>query len=103
MKDKWNLEKIYADDAAVEAAIAHIEEQTEELVKLKENPEKNLLAIMDHIDHISMKLETLVAYAFMKRDEDSTVAKQQKLALRVEGMIGKVSACLLYTSPSPRD
>ena len=99
MKDKWNLEKIYADDAAVEAAIAHIEEQTKELVKLKENPEKNLLAIMDHIDHISMKLETLVAYAFMKRDEDSTVAKQQKLALRVEGMIGKVSAELSFLDP----
>lgn len=99
MKDKWNLEKIYADDAAIEAAIAHIEEQTKELVKLKENPEKNLLAIMDHIDHISMKLETLVAYAFMKRDEDSTVAKQQKLALRVEGMIGKVSAELSFLDP----
>lgn len=99
MKDKWNLEKIYADDAAVEAAIAHIEEQTKELVTLKENPEKNLLAIMDHIDHISMKLETLVAYAFMKRDEDSTVAKQQKLALRVEGMIGKVSAELSFLDP----
>lgn len=99
MKDKWNLEKIYADDAAIEAAIAHIEEQTEELVKLKENPERNLLAIMDHIDHISMKLETLVAYAFMKRDEDSTVAKQQKLALRVEGMIGKISAELSFLDP----
>lgn len=99
MKDKWNLEKIYADDAAVEAAIAHIEEQTKELVTLKENPEKNLLAIMDHIDHISMKLETLVAYAFMKRDEDSTVAKQQKLALRVEGMIGKITAELSFLDP----
>lgn len=99
MKDKWNLEKIYADDAAVESAIAHIEEQTKELVKLKEDPQKNLLQIMDHIDHISMKLETLVAYSFMKRDEDSTVSKQQKLALRVEGMIGKVSAELSFLDP----
>lgn len=99
MKNCWNLEKIYKNDAEVQAAVSYIESLLKNISDLKENPLDNLKALLDEVFEASKKMETLYAYSHMKRDEDSRVSKYQKLALEVEALANEVSTACSFLEP----
>ena len=93
----WNLGDMFESDEAWLKEYDALKEYPAKIAefqgKLGESAE-NLLAFMKLSDEIQVRLSVFHGYANCKGDEDTGNSKYQDFR-------GK--ACLLYTSPSPRD
>lgn len=87
-KYKWNLAKIYSNDDEIEKDKKEISELIENYHKIKNNGK--IIPLFEIMEKVSIISSRLLAYAHMKRDEDSQVAAAQKLALEIDMMIAKV-------------
>lgn len=84
----WDLSLIYKDDKQIQDDINKVRTLMEEYNEVKNGEDiKHLLNI---IEKTMIIVSRLVAYSNMKRDEDTTVSKNQKLVLEVEDLSSKV-------------
>ncbi|NCA98610.1 MAG: oligoendopeptidase F [Clostridia bacterium] len=84
--ERWRLEDIFPDDAAWEAAFAHLPSRLSELIAwrglLADSPE-NLAAALSGSDLLELECLELLAYARMHRDEDNTQSVYQAMTDRI--------------------
>jgi len=84
--DRWRLEDIFPDDAAWEAAFAHLPPLLDQVVAwrglLAAAPE-NLAAALLGSDLLEQECLELLAYARMRRDEDNTLPAYQAMTDRI--------------------
>ncbi len=101
-KYKWNIEAMYSDAASWESDVAEVLNMTEAFEsyqgKLTENS-RTLAEALQAKDDIWQKLERAYVYARMKLDEDNTVAAQQAMHDKINGVIAKVSAAMSFVTP----
>ncbi len=95
----WDLSKIFASDEDVKKTIIAVKEGLKELDKLKKAPEKHIYEIMELRTKICRNMDRLASYAEMKRDENSKVAKSQKLASEMEILTNEVGASFSFLPP----
>lgn len=72
-KDKWNLNDLYADDAAWDADYAKAEGMVKQAGGMKGMAAKggaDLLAVMKHRDQTYVLVDRLAVYASLRQDED---------------------------------
>ncbi len=101
-KYKWNIEAMYPNAEVWESDVAEVLRMTESFAsyqgKLTESS-KTLAEALQAKDNIWQKLERAYVYARMKLDEDNTVAAQQAMHDRINGVIAKVSAAMSFVTP----
>lgn len=94
---KWNLEKIYSNDQDIEKDKKRIEELSEKYQEIKST--KKIIPIFEIMEECSTICIRLYAYSHMKRDEDSTISKSQKLALDADMILSKVGETFSSVEP----
>ena len=99
---KWNVESVFADDAAWEAAFAKAEQLLPEVAayesRLSDSAEQ-LAAYLARREELLLALDKLFLYAQMKRDEDNANPTYQGLADRAQSLAVKTSAALAFEDP----
>ena len=99
---KWNVESIFADDAAWEEAYQECADLLEKAPAfagtLGKGP-RELLAFFQYQTDFSQKLDKVFLYAAMKKDEDNGNATYQGLKERAEGLAIKANAALAFVHP----
>lgn len=79
---KWRLEDIYATDEQFEQDLAKAKEVLEEVKTLKGtiNSSASLLHVLQKRDELGLLIDRLIAYSYMRRDEDNANSKYQGYA-----------------------
>lgn len=95
----WNLEKIFADDAARVAKKTEIEEKLAHLAQMAPGSPDTLYDILEASSALTLALETYATYTFMKRDTASKDPDNQAMALEAEALVAKVSAQTAFIRP----
>lgn len=99
---KWNVESVFADDAAWETAFAKAEQLLPEVAayegRLSDSAEQ-LAAYLARREELLLALDKLFLYAQMKRDEDNANPTYQGLADRAQSLAVKTSAALAFEDP----
>ena len=101
-KYKWNIEAMYADDAAWEKDIEEVLAATDEFVKYQGHLTESASALADALlakDAIWQKLERAYVYSRMKQDEDNRNAKQQSMHDKANMIAAKVGAAMSFFTP----
>ena len=101
-KYKWNIEAMYADDAAWEKDIEEVLTGTEEFGKFQGHLTENASVLADAFlakDAIWQKLERAYVYSRMKQDEDNRNAKQQSMHDKANMIAAKVGAAMSFFTP----
>lgn len=75
---KWNIDSMYEDKSKVATDTKMISEAAKKLSDLAKDPDNNLKEILDFTTKKQEELEHLVVYTYMKQDEDSRIAENQK-------------------------
>lgn len=99
---KWDVESVFADDAAWEAALTEAEQllaQTAAFAGTLGESIDRLAAYMQTREQLLMALDKIFLYAQMKRDEDNTNPTYQALADRAQGLGVKISAAMSFEEP----
>lgn len=91
-KYRWNLEAMYSDREEINRDIEILENNLEELKKLKENSKGNIKRLLLKQEEINKRLEKVWVYAHMKKDENSTVVESQKLDMQIQALGSKIFA-----------
>ena len=79
-KDKWNIEKMYPDNASAEADLNASVKAAEEYGKYRGRLSESASVLADALtesDRLEQKLERAFVYARMKLDEDNRIPQQQ--------------------------
>ena len=84
----WDLSLIYKDDKQIQDDINKVRNLMEEYNEVKNG--EDIEHLLNIIEKTMIIVSRLVAYSNMKRDEDTTVPKNQKLVLEVEDLSSKV-------------
>jgi len=79
---KWRLEDIYATDQEFEADLAKAKDSIAEVRELRGtiNSSASLLHVLERSDELGRLVDRLVAYSYMRRDEDNSNSKYQAYA-----------------------
>lgn len=99
---KWDVESVFADDAAWEQAFAEAEDL---LVKVSAyvgtlgQGAEHLAEYLDLREKLLKHLDKLFLYAQMKRDEDNGNPVYQELADRAQSLGVKISAAMAFEEP----
>lgn len=84
----WNLSLIYKDSSEIQEDMQKVNKFLDEYDFVKDtNDIEELLSV---IEKTMIIVSRLIAYSNMKRDEDTTISQNQKLALEVEDLSSKV-------------
>ncbi|MFO7172110.1 MAG: oligoendopeptidase F [Bacillota bacterium] len=99
---RWDLERIFPSDEAweqeyqaVEGLIPRLQEYQGTLAQSG----ARLLECLRLRDEIGQRVETLYAYASMRKDEDNTVARYQALHDRAVGLYSRATAAMAFIRP----
>lgn len=87
----WNLSLIYNSDEQIEKDKEKINGYLEKFGSIKTQKDIDLEKMIEIVEKASIIMSRLVAYSNMKRDEDTTIAQNQKLALEIEQLSAKMS------------
>jgi oligoendopeptidase F len=101
-EDTWSLETIYPDDQLWEEDFARVEGTLPELTALAGTlglGHEQLLRALEQIHGTQRTLEQLLAYAFMRRDEDTTNATYQALAERMSMLAARFGSATAFLAP----
>lgn len=98
-KYNWDLSKIYSNDEEINQDIKNIDKMIDEIKLLKKDEFKNLLDIFKLLESSMKTISKLFSYANMKRDEDSRVAKFQKMSLEIESLYTKLASEFSFLQP----
>ena len=96
-KYKWNIEAMYAEDAAWEQDIQDVLDAVENFAAYQgrlTTDAATLAEALEAKDTIWQKLEKAFVYARMKQDEDNRNTKQQAMLDKANMIIAKVSAAM---------
>jgi oligoendopeptidase F len=101
-KYKWNIKDMYNGEQAWQSdfdnALKLAKDFEKYAGKLSESP-STLLKAFRAVDKVWQTAEKVFVYARMRRDEDNSASKYQKLCDLSQGMISKVSASLSFFTP----
>lgn len=101
-KYKWNIEAMYADDAAWEKDIEEVLSATEAFKTYQGHLTENASILAEALkakDEIWMKLERAYVFSRMKQDEDNRVAKYQSMHDKANAVAAKVGAAMSFFTP----
>ena len=101
-EDTWNLSLLYKNDNEFENDFKKMEEFSKEAIKFKGNLSKSageLKNILDTIMKVSIILEKLGSYAFLKQTEDLTNNDSNIKVARFSKLSSEISANLSYFEP----
>lgn len=99
---KWRLEDIYETDADWEKEFATAKKLLPELTAFKGklgDSAQNVLTVYRLKDHLLEKAERLYGYAHMRKDEDNTNPKYQRLYGLAESFLVEISTALSWLEP----
>lgn len=99
---KWDVESVFADDAAWEAALAAAEARLAQLATYAGTLNQGAAHLAEYLaakQDLLLELDKVFLYAQMKRDEDNGNATYQELADRAQGLGVKISALLAFEEP----
>ncbi len=98
----WNLESIYSSDDDWERGAQDLQRHLSELEALKGTLAQSgqaLLTVLRKRDELFEELGRLVAYAHMRRDEDTTNSKYQGMADRAMQLQVRATTAAAYIEP----
>jgi oligoendopeptidase F len=99
---KWDLEAMFADDDEWEAAYEAVQERLDELDayegRVTESAE-TLQAVLERREELMREVSNVVAYARMRRDEDTTDQQYQALYARAESLSSQASSAASFVEP----
>jgi oligoendopeptidase F len=99
---KWEVERIYADEDEWEDAYDAIEERLDDLAayegRVTEDGE-TLLALLELYESVMREVEQVIAYARMKRDEDTRNQTYQALFSRAQTLASEASSAASFIEP----
>lgn len=100
-ESKWNLSDIYGDEAAYEADCAALKELLPQIERYRGKLGQIgvLVECLKLRDAISIKCETLFAYARMSRDTDAQNAAYQKRTSEAESLLAAAQAAASFIEP----
>ena len=99
---KWDLTRMYADDAAWESAFSEMRELAKAFAARKgtlSSGRQTVLEALDAYAQLDDKLTGVINYATLRRAEDSADAVGQAMQDRAYAMIGEVSAASAFFEP----
>lgn len=99
---KWDVESVFADDAAWEAAFAAAEKQLASVAAYAGTLNRGAAHLAEYLqakEALLTELDKVFLYAQMKRDEDNGNATYQELADRAQGLGVKISAAMAWEEP----
>ena len=99
MNNTWDLSLIYKNDEDIKKDIKKINTLLDEYNMSKNEKDINLDRIISISEEIFINISRLFAYSNMKRDEDTTVPKNQKLALEIDELYAKTNQELSSFEP----
>ncbi len=98
----WDLESIFPTDDDWDNDFKTLQQRLPELEALKETLAQSgqaLLGVLQKRDELFEKLETLLVYASMRRDEDTTNSKYQGMFDRAMQLFVRASTIASYIEP----
>jgi len=98
----WNLESIFPTDEDWEDSFKAVQQRLPELEALKDTLAQSgqaLLTVLQKRDEVLEKLETLLVYASMRRDEDTTNSTYQGMFDRAMQLYVHASTVASYIEP----
>lgn len=103
MKDKWDLSKIYSSREEYDKDRDLARKNIEEIGGLKEDFKANFKEILEKLVETSEIVSKSYAFSHMTRDEDSTIAKGQELALEADNLLNEFRSASSFFTPSILD
>lgn len=101
-KYKWNVEDIYLNNELWENDFKTTRERIDVLGSYKGRIHESgdiLLEFLKQVDSISLMLEKLMVYAFMRKDEDTRDSFYQNMFDRCSSLITDISTALSFFEP----
>ena len=95
----WDLESMYANDELANDDLNLLKEGIKSLDDLIANPLDNIKAIFEKYEELYRKASHLFSYSYMRKDEDSRVAKYQKLNMEVQSAYTDLSSRFSFLKP----
>lgn len=99
---RWDLESIYATDEEWETAFEEAEAMIDDLEasegSVTESPTQ-LLETLETYEEVMRRIETVAAYARMRRDEDTTRDRYQAMTSRAQQLASSAGAAASYIDP----
>jgi len=103
---KWELESLYADDEAWEAAFESVQERLDDLRAFEgratEDPE-TLQDCLETYESIMREVANVSAYARMRSDEDTADSHYQALSSRGQSLASEASSAASFLEPEIQD
>jgi len=99
---KWDLESIYATDEEWEAAFEDVEARLEDLAHYEgevTDDGETLLATLELRDEVMREVSMVVAYARMRKDEDTTNQTYQGYSTRAQSLSADASSAASFIEP----
>ena len=98
---KWRLEDIYETDEMFEQDLAKAKDVLEEVRNLKGtiNSSASLLHVLQKRDELGLLIDRLVAYSYMRRDEDNANSKYQGYADQALSTAVLASSAVSFLEP----
>ncbi|NLW52146.1 MAG: oligoendopeptidase F [Tissierellia bacterium] len=96
---KWNLESMYVNDDIVEKDLVVLKEKIKGMDEFLDQPYENIKEVLESYENISRELSHMYSYAHMRKDEDSKVAKYQKMNMEIQSVIADFSAKTAFLTP----
>ncbi len=98
----WELEALYADDEEWEAAFEDASERIEDLAAYEGRATEDaatLLETLETFETVMRQVENVVAYARMRRDEDTRDSDYQALFARAQSLHSEASSAASFLDP----
>jgi oligoendopeptidase F len=99
---KWDLQSIYEDDAAWEAAHETVSERVDELRDYEgrvTDDAATLLELLELREEISRELQQVMTYAQLRSAEDTRNQEYQAMSARASSLGSEASSALSYLEP----
>ncbi|MCG0239001.1 MAG: oligoendopeptidase F [Firmicutes bacterium] len=99
---RWDLERIFPSDEAWEQEYQAVESLIPRLQAYQGTLAQSAARLLECLrlrDEIGQRVETLYAYASMRKDEDNTVARYQALHDRAVGLYSRATAAMAFIRP----
>ncbi|QSG13019.1 Oligoendopeptidase F [Halapricum desulfuricans] len=98
----WELEALYADDDEWETAFEQVSERIDDLAAFEgraTDDAETLLATLETFEDVMRQVENVVAYARMRRDEDTRDSDYQALFARAQSLHSRASSAASFLDP----
>ena len=99
---KWDLESMFVDDEAWEAAYDDVQERLDELQAYEGRVTEDaatLLEVLELREELMREVSNVAAYARMRSDEDTTNQEYQALSARAQSLASEASSAASFIEP----